>query len=84
MEIEYIKEFVVLAETENYLEAAESLFISQSTLSKHIKIIEKELDVQLFDRTTRKVHLNKYGKMFLKYAKEISHLQYLYKTAFIL
>ena len=69
MEIEYIKEFVVLAETENYLEAAESLFISQSTLSKHIKIIEKELDVQLFDRTTRKVHLNKYGKMFLKYAK---------------
>ena len=39
MEIEYIKEFVVLAETENYLEAAESLFISQSTLSKHIKII---------------------------------------------
>lgn len=83
MEIEYIKEFVVLAETENYLEAAESLFISQSTLSKHIKVIEKELDVQLFDRTTRKVHLNKYGKMFLKYAKEISHLQYLYKTAFI-
>ena len=68
MEIEYIKEFVVLAETENYLEAAESLFISQSTLSKHIKIIEKELDVQLFDRTTRKVHLNKYRKMFLKYA----------------
>ena len=83
MEIDYIKEFVVLAETENYLEAAESLFISQSTLSKHIKVIEKELGVTLFDRTTRKVHLNKSGKLFLQYAKEISHLQYLYKTAFI-
>ena len=37
MEINYLREFVVLAETENFLEASDSLFISQSSLSKQIK-----------------------------------------------
>lgn len=37
MEISYIKEFVILSETQNYLEASDALFISQSSLSKHIK-----------------------------------------------
>lgn len=83
MEINYIKEFVVLAETENYLEASESLFISQSSLSKHIQAIEKELGVKLFDRSTRKVHLNESGKIFLEYAKAIAKLQYSYTTALI-
>lgn len=81
MELNYIKEFVVLAETENFLEAAETLFISQSSLSKHIKTIEQEVGVTLFDRTTRKVHLNDAGKLFLSYAKEIANLQYAYTTA---
>lgn len=83
MEINYIKEFVVLAETENYLEASQSLFISQSSLSKHIQAMEKELGVSLFDRTTRKVRLNEAGKIFLTYAKEIANLQYSYTTALI-
>ena len=37
MEINYLKEFVVLAQTGNFLEAADILYSSQSTLSKHIK-----------------------------------------------
>ena len=81
MEINYIKEFVILAETENFLEASDSLFISQSSLSKHIKTLEAELGVQLFDRTTRKVRLNEYGQTFLEYAKQIANLQYRYTTA---
>ena len=40
MELSYIREFVVLAETGNYLEAADTLFIAQSSLSRHIKSIE--------------------------------------------
>ncbi|WP_099467601.1 LysR family transcriptional regulator [Konateibacter massiliensis] len=81
MEINYIKEFVILAETENFLEAADSLFISQSSLSKHIKSMEAELGTQLFDRTTRKVQLNESGRTFLEYAKQIANLQYRYTTA---
>ena len=37
MELSYIREFVVLAETGNYLEAADALFIAQSSLSRHMK-----------------------------------------------
>lgn len=80
MEINYLKEFVVLAETGNYLQAAEALFISQSSLSKHIQAMEKELGVPLFDRTTRKISLTKYGNIMLKYAQQIANIQYQYTT----
>jgi len=40
MDISYLHEFVILAETGNFLETSEILFISQSSLSKHIKAIE--------------------------------------------
>ncbi len=82
MNMEYMKEFVVLAEVGNYLEASEQLFISQSSLTRHIQQLEKDLGIQLFDRTTRKVALNKYGRMFLPYARQIVQLQYEYETAF--
>jgi LysR family transcriptional regulator, transcription activator of glutamate synthase operon len=75
MEIKHLREFVVLAETGNFMEAADLLYISQSTLSKHIKNIEKELGVSLFDRTTRKVGISKFGHLLLPYAKQIVELQ---------
>lgn len=58
MELNHVKEFIALTKTENYLEAAENLFTSQSSLSKHIKSLEAELGTTLFDRTTRQVKLN--------------------------
>jgi LysR family transcriptional activator of glutamate synthase operon len=75
MEINYLKEFVVLAQTGNFMEAADILYSSQSTLSKHIKSIESELGVSLFDRTTRKVAISKYGQLFLPYASQIIELR---------
>ncbi len=80
MEINYLKEFVVLAQTGNFLEAADILYSSQSTLSKHLKKIESELGVSLFDRTTRKVKISKYGQLFLPYAKQIVEIQNKYTT----
>jgi DNA-binding transcriptional LysR family regulator len=74
MENKYIKEFVVLAETCSFQETAEKLFISLSSLSKHISKMEEELGVPLFDRTTRNVQLNKYGIAFNEYAKQIVKL----------
>ncbi len=75
MEINYLREFVVLAQTGNFMEAADILYSSQSTLSKHIKSIELELGVPLFDRTTRKVRVSKFGQLLLPYAKQITELQ---------
>ncbi len=79
METDYLKEFITLSETENYLQAAEELFISQSSLSKHIKALEIELGVPLFDRTSRKVELTSYGTSFLKCAQQILDIQYTFQ-----
>ena len=67
MNTEYLKEFVVLAETKNFGEASDRLYMNQSTLSKHIKSLENELGINLFLRTTRRVELTNYGQTFLPY-----------------
>ena len=82
MDIRHIQEFLVLADTGNFMETAEKLFVSQSSLTRHIKTMEEELGAQLFDRTTRKVTLSRFGHLFLQYAREINRIQYEYNTAF--
>lgn len=74
MHIQYICEFIILAEIGNYHEASEQLFISQSSLSKHIMTMESEFGIPLFDRSTRKVELSEFGKRFLTYAKQIEEI----------
>ena len=69
-----INEFIILAKTCNYQEAAEMLYISQSSLSKHIQALEDDLGCLLFDRTTRSVSLTKSGEIFLEYAEQILDL----------
>ena len=66
-----IREFVFLANINNFQEAADALYISQSTLSRHIQSLENELQNKLFDRTTRSVQLSEFGKFFLPYAQEL-------------
>ena len=74
MDIRLMREFLILARTENYLEAAELLFVSQPTLSRHIMTLENELGVPLFERTTRYVRLSRYGKMLVPYAQQFLEL----------
>lgn len=81
MDIIYLKEFVVLAEIGNYMKAADALFISQSSLSKHIMALEKELGLTLFERSTRRLQLTPYGDTLLPYARKIVNLQYQYTVA---
>lgn len=76
MNTEFLKEFVVLAETKNFWEASERLYMNQSTLSKHIKSLENELGVDLFTRTTRRVELTSYGHTFLPYARTIARTEF--------
>lgn len=72
MDTERCREFVVLAQTCNYLHASDQLFISQSSLSKHIKRLERELGVELFKRTTRRVQLTEHGRVFLPFARKLA------------
>ncbi|MCM1242748.1 MAG: LysR family transcriptional regulator [Roseburia sp.] len=68
MDTRYLKEFIVLADKCNYSDAADLLFISQSSLSKHIKSIEHELDIVLFNKIGNRISLSEEGSIFLKYA----------------
>lgn len=74
METKYLFEFVALAENGNYWQTSSDLFISQSSLSKHIMALERELGVKLFDRTTRRVRLSPEGELFLPYAAKVTQL----------
>lgn len=62
MTTEQLNEFYILSTTLSYSKAAEKLYISQSTLSRHIKSMEEELNVHLFSRSTRNVVLTSEGK----------------------
>ena len=81
MNISYFWEFVVLARTRHYSEAADQLFLSQSALSKHIKSMETALGAPLFERTSRRVKLTEFGEMMLPYAQSISRLEHDYELS---
>lgn len=74
MDTQHLREFVALAETCSFQDTAEEMYISASSLSKHIMKMEEELGVPLFDRTTRSVGLTKYGIAFYDYARQIVKL----------
>lgn len=71
MDIEQLQSFLTLSQTLNYTKAAENLYITQPTLSRHIKHLETELGCRLFDRSTKQVSLSDKGQSFLKYATNI-------------
>lgn len=66
-----MREFVSLAGTQSYFETAERMYVTTSSLSRHIVKLEEDLGAALFDRTTRKVSLTRYGELFLPYAREL-------------
>lgn len=73
MDLIYIDEFVTLVEVGNYQRAADKLFITQSTLSKHIKSLEKELGYDLFIRKYHQLELTEEGKQFLPHANTLAN-----------
>lgn len=57
MDIQQIQYFLEVVQSGNFSAAAENLYPTQSSVSKNIKSLEKELDVQLFDRSKRQIQL---------------------------
>lgn len=75
MNTQYLKEFMALAECGNFSDAAAQLYISQSSLSKHIRALEAELGYEVLLRTNKGVELNEYGTLLLKYAKQLFSME---------
>ena len=77
MEIRVLQYFLAIAREQSIIRAAESLHLSQPTLSTQIKNMEEELGKQLLIRGTkgsRKVTLTEEGMILRKRAEEILDL----------
>ncbi len=71
MEIRTIDTFLKVAAIQNFSKAAEQLGYSQSAVTVQIQKLEKELNVQLFERIGKRVCLTGKGREFIPYANEI-------------
>ncbi|MFD1007213.1 LysR family transcriptional regulator [Oceanisphaera ostreae] len=71
MELRHLRYFVVVAQELNLTRAAEKLFIAQPPLTRQIKQLEEELEVQLFIRKPRGLELTPGGQYFLQQAEGI-------------
>jgi len=70
MELRQLKYFLKAKEFLNFTEAANTLNISQSTLSQQIKQLEDELNIPLFNRIGKRITLTEAGELFAEYASQ--------------
>jgi len=73
MDIEDLRQFLVIAQVNNLQLASLELNITAGALSKVIKRLETKLNTQLFDRSGRNIILNLQGERFRQYAQNIVH-----------
>ncbi len=70
-ELYQLRYFLAVVETGSFTKAAERVNVTQPTLSAGIKKLEQQLDVDLFQRSSRRVFLTEAGTKFVKRAKSI-------------
>ncbi len=68
-DIRQLHHFVTVAREMHFSRAAEALHLAQPTLSQSIRQLEKEIGVELFYRTSRRVTLTAAGKVFYEEAQ---------------
>lgn len=69
MNLRQLSYFIEVAEQRSIIKAAQLLHISQPAVSTQIKLLEEELEVQLFERRQEGTILTPEGKEFLSYAR---------------
>ncbi len=71
MNFDGISEFVYVAETTSFTQAAKKLNISTAHVSRRITALEQRLNVKLLYRTTRKVSLTQEGQLFYQHCRSV-------------
>ena len=71
MELEQLRMFVSAAESGSFSAAGRSLYTSHSTVSRAVSALEKELGVELVNRSNRLLSLTAAGELLLEEGAEL-------------
>ena len=71
LDLNRLRHFLVLSEELSFSTAARRLYLDQATLSRSVRALEKELGVDLFGRTSRKVWLTTAGRELVEEARRL-------------
>ncbi|MEW6003006.1 MAG: selenium metabolism-associated LysR family transcriptional regulator [Nitrospirota bacterium] len=71
MDIHQLKVFVSVFKNRSFSKASEELYLTQPTISDHVKALEKEFDCKLFDRLGRTIIPTKEAEVLYSHALEI-------------
>ena len=75
MDLKYLDIFCAVVELKSFSRAAQTLHLTQPTISVHIKALEDEFSTKLLDRLGRTVIPTQDGEILYRYAKEIMNLK---------
>ena len=71
MDLRQLEIFVKVAEFGSFSKAAEALYLTQPTVSEHIRTLEDEVGVRLLDRLGRGAAVTRAGQLLLSYAQRM-------------
>ncbi len=69
-----IETLLSVVDSLNFTETARRLNMTQPAVSHHIKLLEEELGIRIFNRTEKKLILTEEGKIAVRYARRIKNL----------
>ena len=75
MEFKQLESFAAVVRLRSFTRAAEQLYISQPTISTHIRALEEELNMRLILRTTKSIEVTAEGQKPYEYAVNILQLR---------
>lgn len=73
IDLQKIHVFLYAAESLSFSNAAKRLHVTQPTVSHHIKNLEQDLGIKLFERTGSELHLTEAGRILLPWARKLIH-----------
>lgn len=71
MDFHQLRIFIEVARQKSFSRAAENIFLTQPTVSAHIKALEEEVGAPLLDRSQRELRLTGAGKVLFRYARQL-------------
>ncbi|MBI2350051.1 MAG: LysR family transcriptional regulator, partial [Deltaproteobacteria bacterium] len=71
MNLHQLNIFLAVARLRSFTQAADGLHLSQPDVSLHIRELEEEIGLKLFDRLGKRIHLTQAGEVLKEHANRI-------------